>query len=164
MATITLRKIWVEWEVNWIIAAVACSVALPFLLHCIPNQSSVPIGAQFLPMFYAPFIAVFFFRPHVGMITALIAPLMNSWLTGLPVKEKIGFLTAELLIFTLISLWLIKKFPRFFTNACLAFVASTVICSYCFGADQLLTTLHNSLTGIALLLLINYSLNRYTHV
>jgi hypothetical protein len=164
MSAITLRKIWVEWEANWIIAAVACSVALPFLVHCIPNRSALPLGAQLLPMFYAPFIAAFFFRPHVGMITAFIAPLMNSWLTGLPVKEKIGFLTAELLIFTLISLWLIKKFPRFWGSAPLAYVASTVICSYCFGAAHLFTPLHNSLTGMALLLFINYSLNRYPYV
>jgi len=80
------------------------SVLLQVLIHLIPS-GNVPAGAYLLPLFYAPFIAVLFFRLQVGIVVALLSPLCNYLITGNPVPELLGVITIELVAFVLLSNW-----------------------------------------------------------
>ncbi len=82
------------------------SVLLPFLVHLIPSQGPVPIGAQILPIFIAPLIAVVFFRFHVAFIIAAISPLLNAVLFGQPDLFFTLRLTAELIVFVSLVFYL----------------------------------------------------------
>ena len=77
------------------VAVLAFSILIPFLIHFIPVSGN-PVGAVLLPIFIAPFIAVVFFRFNVGIIAALLSPVLNYLLTGNPVYGLLGIITLEL--------------------------------------------------------------------
>lgn len=79
----TKAMIITNMEIKQIVSILICSVLFPFLIHFIPYQSR-PIGAVLLPMFFAPLLAVIFFRLHVSVLTALLAPALNYFITGMP--------------------------------------------------------------------------------
>ena len=78
-------------------AAVAASVAIPFLVHLAPGGSS--IGATLLPIFWAPLLAVILFGAAPAVAAALLAPALNHLLTGMPPSFVVASLTVELAIF-----------------------------------------------------------------
>lgn len=60
-------------------AMVLGNVALPFAFHQIPNG-----GRMFLPIFFFTLIAGWRFGLTAGLFTALLSPLANHFLTGMP--------------------------------------------------------------------------------
>lgn len=78
-------------------AAVAASVAIPFLVHLLPGGAS--IGASLLPIFWAPLLAAVFFGPVPAVAAALLAPALNHLITGMPPAFVVTSLTVELAIF-----------------------------------------------------------------
>ncbi len=164
MGVVTLSKAWERWEVKDTALVLAMSVILPFLIHLVPSFGAVPTGARFLPMFYAPFIAVILFRPHVAIITALLAPGLNSLLFGLPVQENVFLLTLELLIFSVIVYFIQRKWRCFPGAALLAYLAATfAVTCLLHRLDSFLVTVIDALPGLATLTLINIFLLRSQH-
>ena len=53
----------------------ALGLSLPIILHLLPSTVGVPMGPKLLPLFYAPFIAVLFFRFPVALFVALLGPI-----------------------------------------------------------------------------------------
>lgn len=78
-------------------AAVAASVAIPFAVHLLPAGSSV--GAALLPIFWAPLLAAAFFGPVPAVAAAVLAPVLNHLVTGMPPEFIVPGLTAELIVF-----------------------------------------------------------------
>ncbi|CAN5376584.1 hypothetical protein BH23BAC1_BH23BAC1_12710 [soil metagenome] len=101
---ISLEKIQVKATV--LILIIAC--ILPLSIHIIPPVQGTPIGAILLPMFYVPFIAIIFFRLHVGVTAAALAPLLNFLITGNPHWQFVFILIFELTVFTFIAYLLLK--------------------------------------------------------
>ncbi|MFA5119368.1 MAG: hypothetical protein WC695_11085 [Candidatus Omnitrophota bacterium] len=148
----------------------AVSVIIPFVVHGIPFPGNVPIGARFLPLFYAPFVAVVLFRPAVSIMSALAAPFLNQLLTGSPGFEKGIVLTFELVLFTLLALILSGEKRTCLGAAVLAYIMSK-------GASVLLLwkallmvpgisveayflrSMYTAFPGIVILFLINMYLN-----
>jgi hypothetical protein len=90
------------------------SILIPFLIHFVPVSGN-PAGAVLLPIFIAPLIAIIFFRFHVGLIAALLSPLLNYLLTGNPVLGTVGIITSELCLFVIIASLLKNiKFVKYF--------------------------------------------------
>ena len=58
---------------------IAGNLALPFLCHSIPNG-----GKIFLPIFFFTLIASYKFGWRVGLLTAILSPLANHVLFGMP--------------------------------------------------------------------------------
>jgi len=85
------------------------SALLPFLIHLIPFGTGTPVGPAFLPIFYLPFIALVFFKRHVALIAAALAPFINFLLTGSPQWEFVTLLSVELVAFVLIASHLLKN-------------------------------------------------------
>lgn len=91
------------------VVILAAALALPFLIHLIPTNSGIPMGAYLLPMFYAPLVALLLYGIRIAFLTALLAPGVNLLITGSPDWYFGLVLTLELLCFTLATFWLIKK-------------------------------------------------------
>ncbi len=90
-------------------AVVVASLSLPFLAHLLPAWGTVPLGAVFLPMFFAPLLAVLCHRAFLALTVAALAPWLNHVLTGHPVPGMAILLTFELLLFTGFLLLLARR-------------------------------------------------------
>jgi hypothetical protein len=143
-----------------VILAIAC--ILPMLIHIIPPVHGTPIGALLLPMFYIPFIAIIFFRLHVGVVAAVFAPIINLLITGSPLWHTMLILSFELLIFTLISYLLLKDNFKWIA-APLSFVFTKIISSCLLmliplmvsPIDYFFNSISNGTPGIIILGIIN---------
>lgn len=115
-------------KATFVILFTAC--ILPLFIHIIPPVNGTPIGAILLPMFYVPFIAIIFYRLHVGLIAAALAPFLNFLITGNPHFNQVLILSLELTVFTLIAYLLLKDSFKWIA-APLSFLFTKVISS-CF--------------------------------
>ena len=148
------------------VVTIGAMLLLPFLVHFIPSASPVPMGARLLPLFYAPLLAAIFFHPAVGLVAALIAPLLNHALTGMPESGMVVILIVELVVFTVAMQQLNHRWPAFGGFAPFAFVMAKVasllmllVIPVSFIAappvQYFLGSLRMALPGMAILLVIN---------
>ncbi|MFH1506844.1 MAG: hypothetical protein ABIG46_00230 [Candidatus Omnitrophota bacterium] len=164
----SLSRALAKLEVGKMTLILALSVFLPFTVHLFPLFAGLPLGARLLPMFYAPFIALFFCRAHVAIVTAVLAPILNHVITGHPVAAKIPLLNLELSFFVLFAYFLLKRFRVFSAGAPLAYIISKLCAAWLWriisGANSmefLAISLLNSLPGVAVLFVINFLLINY---
>lgn len=149
------------------IALIAAGICfLPFAVHLIPRSpSAVPLGAVWLPIFYAPALAAVFCRPRVAVFASLAAPALNYFLTGRPAPAMVFTLTVELLVFSASLAALGRFFKKGWANAVLACAAAKLVSSalpffipalpYPFGLSGFLFSMANAVPGLAVLFLIN---------
>ena len=152
----------------------ALTMSLPLFIHLIPCGGSVPLGARLLPIFYAPFIAVFFFKPHVGMISGLLAPWANLLLTGRPDPVTALALSCELALFAVFSKMIMAASGRLPIAAPAAYIASVFITGAVLGlfpsfsagvpgTEAFVRAIAISWPGILMLLLVNMAAVLYKH-
>ena len=111
-------------QIDKLCLVLAAMLGLPFLMHMLPAEAGQSAGMIWLPIFYAPLIAVFFFRPHVAFLAGLLAPTINRLLTGLPDIMMSKILTVELLVFVFV-LWLWQKhFKDFWFMGVVAYITA----------------------------------------
>jgi hypothetical protein len=108
-------------------ATVTGMVLLPILVHLIPFSGAAPLGAYLLPMFVAPLVAVFYLSPAGLVLAALLAPVLNHLLTGMPTSTILPGLMAELVLFSLITWWLMQKRPEMVGTSVLAVVSAKLL-------------------------------------
>ncbi|WP_373524303.1 hypothetical protein [Aquiflexum sp.] len=146
------------------------AVFFPFVIHLIPPINGFPIGAYLLPMFYIPFIALFWYNWKVALPIAILAPLLNFLVTGNPNWGFLAVLTLELTFFTGIAflLLILKTFK--WIAAPFGYIGSKVISSLLLlvipilpaaPMDFFLGSLSRALPGIGILLLLNFLLLKY---
>jgi hypothetical protein len=82
------------------VSALALSAALPVLVQLRPVTAGMPAGARLLPMGFAPQIAALMGRQAAALTAALLAPVLNHFLTGMPAAASLPNITMQLLIFT----------------------------------------------------------------
>lgn len=114
-----------EWD-KILLTLIAASL-LPLFVHALPWSSAARSGQVWLPIFYAPLIASLCFRPHVALVTGLLAPGINHFLFGMPSDRMLGALTLELVLFSL-SVWALRKQARISALTVIAaFVVARVV-------------------------------------
>ena len=146
------------------IATLLATVLFPFLIHALPLSVAAPIGAILVPMFYAPLLALFLFHPVVGLVAALLDPWLNYVLLGQPAVAIVPVLTFELLVFSLVTLLLLRQWPKLWLAAPLAFL----LCKFAAGLllsvvpllpappwTYALSSLQAAWPGVIVLLLLN---------
>lgn len=103
--------------------AVLLAVAwlVPFAVHLAPWSGARPLGAYLLPMFWATFVAVYFYGAEIGTVVGLFAPVLNLLVTGLPAWKFLAVLSCELVVFALVATWAVRRAPRFLLVAPLAY-------------------------------------------
>lgn len=149
----------------------AATMLLPFLFHLFPAAGDVPMGARLLPIFYAPLVAILLFRPHVGLIAALLAPMLNYLLTGRPEFGLVTLLSVELMTFTLLCVLALRIRLSIWLMLPLALVAAkTASFLLLHGLPDLSglspatywqTTLLNGMPGMLVLIGIAWMVTRY---
>jgi hypothetical protein len=154
-------------QIKEMVFVLVFSVLLQLLIHLIPS-GNVPLGAQLLPLFYAPFIAVLFFRLHVGLAVALLSPLCNYLITGNPASGILGIISIELVFFVLLTKLFSKNKIIKYINAPVSFVLAMVFSSFAILLMPFLYTkgnswtyfsnsIQNSVAGIMVLFIINFA-------
>lgn len=151
------------------LVTIAATVALPFLVHLLPPVNGTPVGAVLLPLFIAPFVALYLFHPAAALVAALVTPSINRALTGQPTAEMAVLLTVELTVFTVVALLLKSRWPRSVVNAPAAYLAAKVVAAIVLSLTALIPALPlgyltssvvNALPGLAILLVVNLLLVR----
>jgi len=113
-------------------AAVLLALAwlIPFLVHLVPWTGARPLGAYLLPVFWATFVAVYFYGATAGLLTGLFAPAINLLVTGLPAWRSFGSTALELVVFVLVASWAVRSAPRVWLWAPLAYVAAKTAAAF----------------------------------
>ena len=137
---------------------------LPFLIHLLPPYQGIPMGAFLLPMFYIPFIAVFFFRLPIALVVAAFAPIINFLISGSPNWEFMAILSFELILFSVFAFLLLQTSWQWL-SAPLAYLIAKIISSTFLMFAPLLqvspmeffvNSLSNAAPGILILFLLNW--------
>jgi membrane-associated HD superfamily phosphohydrolase len=155
-----------QLQIQAILVLLVTACILPFIIHLIPPYNGIPMGAFLLPMFYIPFIAVFFYKLHVGLIIAALAPIINFLITGNPDWQFITVLSVELVVFTLFAYVLLKTHWSTFA-APLAYLLTKILSSLLLflipvlpisPIDFFSNSITNGAPGVVVLLVINWLL------
>lgn len=158
-------------RIRWgeIFGLMVASWLVPALIHLIPYQGARPIGVYLLPAFWTVFVAVFFQGAGVGLIVALVTPAVSLLSSGLPPPEWLGTMTVELAAYALVAALLVRRFPKFWLSAPLAYVPAKVLSVV---VEQLMPSAHdarpvathvwnsmqNGFPGLLILLILNLAL------
>jgi len=144
---------------------------VPFLVHLMPWPGARPAGVYLLPAFWTAFVAAYYCDLTVALLVALVMPAANLCVTGLPAPEWLGSMSFELVGFALAARWLVRRWPRFWLAAPLAYVAarllslglSVVLPGASDGRTplaHLMDSIANGGPGLVVLLVINLALVR----
>lgn len=71
-------------------AFIAGNLLLPQLAHLVPNG-----GLMFLPIYFFTLIAAYKYGIKVGLLTAVLSPLINSLLFGMPMMALVPIIIAK---------------------------------------------------------------------
>jgi hypothetical protein len=145
---------------------------IPFAVHLAPWSGARPLGAYLLPMFWATFVAVYFFGARLGVVVGLFAPLVNLAVTGLPAWKFLSVLSFELVVFALVTTWLVRRAPRLMLAAPLGYVVAKIgstglqAATSAFGdigspGDFFVRSLVGGLAGLGVLAVINGALTLF---
>lgn len=137
-------------------AALSLAVLIPFLFHLLPVQGGVPLGARWLPIFYAPLLVLAVFGWRWALMPALAAPSLNHLLTGRPAAELVGVLTLELALFVGLLVIAARRSPWLLMLAPLAYVSAKLLVGVFLGIpwEVSLAALQRALPGIGMLFIL----------
>ncbi len=87
------------------LAAVAASVALPWLLHAAGHVLHIGtgVGEIFLPMHIFVMVAGFVLGPVYGAVTGITAPVLSFMITSMPTAVMLPFIAIELCAYGLFA-------------------------------------------------------------
>ena len=147
------------------IILLAASILVQFLIHLIPT-SGTPVGAFLLAMFFAPLIAVIFFKPHTAFVVAILSPIINYLVSGSPIAEILPLMTIKLVLFVsclylFFNIKSIKKFCALGAILISITVSPFIVSLFSSYSENVVNTLTTAIPGILLLTLANYFLVRY---
>ena len=102
---------------------VAGNLLLPQLVHLIPNG-----GLIFLPIYFFTLIAAYKYGIHVGLLTAILSPLVNSLLFGMPPMNMLPIILIKSVILAIAAAMVAKHFGKIsFLGILLAILVYQVI-------------------------------------
>ena len=127
MTLTTLRRKNVIVQLSYTTLTLVGMVLLPIIVHLIPFSGPQPLGAYLLPMFIAPLVAAFYVSPVGLILAAILAPVINNALTGMPQALMLYFVTGELIVFSMIVFWIVQKKKIFLGFSALAFLVAKLV-------------------------------------
>jgi Na+-transporting NADH:ubiquinone oxidoreductase subunit NqrD len=147
----------------------ALSWAVPFVVHLIPWNGEQPLGVHLLPAFWAAFVAVYLFGFWAGLLVALVTPAVNLIATGLPVMERMGSMSLEMVAYVAIAASVVRLWPDFRLTAPLAFLPAKAIAivvrwavpAFAYHRDPVahwVDSISSGLAGLGVLLILNVAL------
>ena len=142
---------------------------VPVLIHLLPALGHRENGVYLIPAFWAAFMAVYFYGSALGVVVALVTPLINLMLTGLPAAGWVGPMSLELVAYTLTCAWLLRRWGTLWLIAPFAYIPAKAFALGVIWAvpafharrdvlNHLLDSTCNALPGLGVLLVINLAL------
>jgi hypothetical protein len=125
-ATIARASVFKKAGVKETAVLLALAWFIPFAIHLAPWSGPRPLGAYLLPMFWAAFVAAYFYGGIMGLIVGLFSPVLNLLVTGLPAWKFLSVLSFELALSVLVATWAIRAWPRFFLIAPLSYLGAKI--------------------------------------
>ena len=110
MATITkLYSLSLNNTKTYLIATVfiVCNLLLPQLAHLVPQG-----GFIFLPIYFFTLIAAYKYGIHVGLLTAVLSPIANNLLFGMPPTAVLPAILIKSVILAIAAALAAKKFGK----------------------------------------------------
>lgn len=83
---------------------IAGNIILPFIAHAIPQG-----GKIFLPIYFFTLIAAYQFGFAAGLATAIISPLVNYILTGMPPADVLPVILVKSALLAIAASWVAKR-------------------------------------------------------
>ncbi|PRY85454.1 hypothetical protein [Mongoliibacter ruber] len=168
----TVSKLGSISQIKTTVLILITAVIFPFVIHLIPPHNGFSIGAYILPMFYIPFIALFWYGWKIALPVAILAPIINFLISGNPQWGFLTILTLELILFTGIAFLLLRRETFKWIAAPFGYIGAKVIsCLLLFvipimpaaPMEFFLGSLSRALPGLGILLLLNFLLLKYSN-
>lgn len=105
-------------------AFVVGNMLVPQLCHLIPQG-----GLIFLPIYFFTLVGAYKYGWQVGLLTAVLSPLLNSLLFGMPAMSAVPVIEIKSLILAAMAAFAAARFPK----VTLASVAAVVAAAFVVG-------------------------------
>lgn len=169
MKSTTILQLSAKYQLAQTTAVLAATMALPFLIHLLPNINGNLAGAVLLPIFIAPMMATFWYKKHVALLAGVIAPLLNFLITGQPAPAMVIALAFEIAGFVLLLSWLKEIRYIRYVAAPLAFLMTSLLVAFGLSligrmtdpASAWVSGIEIALPGVLLLGLINIAVLQF---
>lgn len=138
------------------------NVVLPQLCHLIPNG-----GPMFLPIFFFTLIAAYKYGFVAGLLTAVLSPLVNYLMFGMPNLTMLPFVLLKSVLLALAASYAARRFGKVSLPILIAVVlfyqlVGTVVQCLAMGEMvSLLSMLYVSIPGMLIQVLLGYVLIKY---
>ncbi|MDE5761733.1 MAG: ECF transporter S component, partial [Bacteroides sp.] len=76
------------------------NIALPQLFHLVPQG-----GVTWLPIYFFTLIGAYKFGWKVGLLTAVLSPVLNSWLFGMPLPAVLPAILLKSVLLAIAAGW-----------------------------------------------------------
>lgn len=83
------------------------NIALPQLCHLIPQG-----GVTWLPIYFFTLIGAYKFGWKVGLLTAVLSPVLNSWLFGMPLPAVLPAILLKSVLLAIAAGWAAHRYQR----------------------------------------------------
>lgn len=118
---------------------VAGNIALPQLCHLVPQG-----GLTWLPIYFFTLVGAYKYGWKVGLLTAIVSPLANSMLFGMPAQAMLPAILMKSSLLAFIAGWIAQKFDKVTILALLAVVLAYQ-CAGTLGEWLMTGSLHTAL-------------------
>lgn len=149
---------------TYLIAAlfIAGNMALPQLFHLIPQG-----GITWLPIYFFTLIGAYKFGWKVGLLTAVLSPIANSLLFGMPLPAVLPAILLKSVLLAIAAGWAAHRFNRISLPILLAVVlfyqiAGTLVGAMVGSFFQAVQDFRIGLPGMAMQIVGGYVLIRYS--
>lgn len=153
----------IAYQIDKLAFVLVAMFCLPLLFHLIPQTTQNPLGVVWLPIFYAPLVAVVCFNRRVAILAAIMSPTLNMILTGMPSLSMARLLTLELVVFVLTAQLIFRVNKRFWALGAVSCLAAKFVSTGLFQAGSLSfsSSIITAVPGIVALLFIGLITIKY---
>lgn len=103
---------------------VAGNIALPQLCHLVPQG-----GLTWLPIYFFTLVGAYKYGWKVGLLTAIISPLVNSMIFGMPAQSMLPAILMKSTLLAFAAGWMAQKYGK----VTLLSLLSVVLAYQCVG-------------------------------
>ena len=108
----------------WALIFVACNLVLPRLFHLIPQG-----GIIFAPLSLVIMAGAYKFGWKVGLLAAVVSPVVNHLITGMPAWGVLQVMTLKLVVLALVA----GHAAKYFKKVTLSLLIGVLLISELFG-------------------------------
>ena len=141
---------------------VAGNLLLPQLCHHVPQG-----GLMFLPIYFFTLVAAYKYGIVTGLVTAVLSPLLNSMLFGMPEAAMLPYILLKSVLLVLAASYVARRFGKVSVPLLIAvvlfyqLVGTAVQCLAMGDMASMLPILYTSIPGMLIQVFVGYLIIRY---